>query len=736
MNGIRLAIEDVKRMWKSHILKLTLIGLILMPLIYSFIYLWAFWDPTSYLVRYPIAIVNSDKGVLQGTEQINLGIEMVKKLGEDKTTKWAILSEGETEKALKDGKYYMVVQIPSDFSEKAYSVSTDKPEHPQLIYKINEGISPLGATISRKIIGNIKNGLQTELSTKYLKVIFDNIMNGGEGLKKAAEGAAKLAEGTDTAYQGAVSVKNGLTQSKDGMEKLSDGLSQLLSGANKLENGIIKLNTMVNLASEGVNKISPEVSDLLNSVDDFNALVKERNNSLKQSIQIVNQNVNSVKNLISSTDKAKQELVDLQKSYVAPLQDLTQKQGESIDAVASDLNALKDKYPQIAQDPLFSSALSNIEKIRGYKEAITTNQSNLKNALVVLNGNISDVNGNLSNLAQTMQQSADNITKDVDALTSNEIIDKINSSKGKLESIPTQLKTLAEGTNQLQDGSTQLVEGINTFSNKFTQLQSGTTQLLDGTQKLEEGLKEINVGQNRLANELGNAATMASKDGNADKRIDIIADPVNVEELNLHPVPNNGTGFAPYFIALSLWVGSLVLFFLVDLKKVSAMPARPLSYMVNKFVCLASVSMAQSVVSIFILHNGLGIITTLAPIQLYGFAIIIGLCYSAILFMLFSFLEGDPGKFVAIVILMLQLTSSSGSYPYQLEPKFFGFIRPFLPMTYAVEGLRAVISTNDQFSVIRSSIILVLFGLAALVILYVVKRKTFLIEISTHENSL
>ncbi|NEN84278.1 YhgE/Pip family protein [Paenibacillus elgii] len=156
------------------------------------------------------------------------------------------------------------------------------------------------------------------------------------------------------------------------------------------------------------------------------------------------------------------------------------------------------------------------------------------------------------------------------------------------------------------------------------------------------------------------------------------------------------------------------------------MPKRPISYLINKYLALASVSVFQSVLSVFILHTGLGIPTVLPAINLYGFALLLGLTFAAILFMLISILGSDVGRFVAIVILMLQLTSSSGSYPVELEARFFNFIHPALPMTYAVEGFRHLISIGDAATIANDALILAAYGVGALVMLYLVKRKTII----------
>jgi putative membrane protein len=137
-----------------------------------------------------------------------------------------------------------------------------------------------------------------------------------------------------------------------------------------------------------------------------------------------------------------------------------------------------------------------------------------------------------------------------------------------------------------------------------------------------------------------------------------------------------------------------------------------------------------------ILSLGLGLSTVVNKTQLYLFAVILGLAFTAIQFMIIYILGADVGRFAAIVILMLQLTSSGGSYPIELEPTFFTTIHPLFPMTYAVEGLRNIISIGDQADIIRNAAIIIAYGIGSLMLLYLLKSKNFLQDVSEQSSDL
>ncbi|MEC0213227.1 YhgE/Pip domain-containing protein [Paenibacillus ehimensis] len=728
MNGFQMAWHDIKQMWSSNMARRSVLGLMVLPLMYSFIYLWAFWNPTDFLPHLPLAVVNLDRGMPQGGNPVNLGRELTDKLLADKQTFWTEVSPEQGAEGIEKLRYFMVLTIPPDFTETAYSPGTPQPRASQLSYAVNEGANMLGVKVVRSVMDKVGHELEQQMTEKYVRVIFDQILNGGEGLKKAADGAAKLAEGTKKAQEGAASLQDGLKQAQDGMKPLSEGLTKLLDGANQLENGIIRLDTAVGLGAGGIDKLNAQLSQILEPINQLTAEAERLGKVIDASNQSLKFGLNALDVMGASLQDTNRRIDELQRVWDSGIGGRLQKQKDQLDGAIADLLALGEQFSEITGSERFKGAVDKLKTANSERLA-------LEQALRDTKASIDQMRGSTSKSIEQINVARDQLSAHMNELqaglqamqaTVRNTVDQLNKNKQLVDDLSGRLNQLATGVNQLQQGSTALVEGLNAFGSGFHQLQDGVTRLYDGSTQLSAGLKDINAGQQELAAKLSEAAGMAAMDGQAEERIHTIVSPVKVTENNLHPVPNNGTGFAPYFIALSLWVGSLVLFFVIDLNKVVSMPKRPISYLINKYLALASVSVFQSLLSVFILHTGLGIPTVLPAIHLYGFAVLLGLTFAAILFMLISILGSDVGRFVAIVILMLQLTSSSGSYPVEMEARFFNFIHPALPMTYAVEGFRNLISIGDAATIANDALILAAYGVGALVLLYLVKRKTII----------
>jgi putative membrane protein len=274
--------------------------------------------------------------------------------------------------------------------------------------------------------------------------------------------------------------------------------------------------------------------------------------------------------------------------------------------------------------------------------------------------------------------------------------------------------TLAAGARTLAGGAGSLAAGAAQARNGGGTLVTGLDRLLAGGSRLSTGLQKAQAGGSLLARSLtkGAASLPAYDRRQRAGHAQAMSDPIHLQTQRVDPVPDYGTGFAPYFIPLALWVGALMTYFIV----------RPLSgralasTLPDADVALAGlwpgvvVTSVQAVVLVCVLELTLGL-HPVEPAALLLFALVSAFAFTAILQFLSAAL-GTAGKFVAIVLLMLQLTSSAGTFPLQTVPRFFQLINPWLPMTYVVSGLRQAISGGDLRALTADTAILL--GFAAL----------------------
>ncbi|PFJ14832.1 YhgE/Pip family protein [Bacillus thuringiensis] len=271
---------------------------------------------------------------------------------------------------------------------------------------------------------------------------------------------------------------------------------------------------------------------------------------------------------------------------------------------------------------------------------------------------------------------------------------------GGLGTLSVGANQMAGGVNQLADGSNQVTTGLGTLNGGLNKMSTGSTQLIDGVNKLADGsgkvtdgLVKVNDGSGELAEKLGEGAEKTGEVKGTDKTYDMFASPVKVKTEKMAEVPNYGTGFTPYFLSLGLFVGALLLSIVYPLRDTVGVPKSGFSWFISKFGVLLSVGIIQAIVADVILLFGLGVEVQSIPYFIL-FSIVTSLAFIALIQCLVTAF-GDAGRFIAIITLIIQLTTSAGTFPLELIPKFLQPFNAWLPMTYSVSGLKAVVSSGD-----------------------------------------
>jgi len=238
----------------------------------------------------------------------------------------------------------------------------------------------------------------------------------------------------------------------------------------------------------------------------------------------------------------------------------------------------------------------------------------------------------------------------------------------------------------LTEGSDTLQEGTGTLATKSRELADGSNTLVDGTLELDDGVLTL---QEKLAE----ASDTAKEVKPTEKTYDMAGAPVNVEQNGINHVPNYGTGFAPYFLSLGLFVGALLLSIVFPLVEPALKPTGAFAWFSSKVTVLGIVGLIQALISVAIVVFALGMEVVNMPLFILT-AIITSYTFIALVQMFVS-IFGDAGRFVAILILILQLTTSAGTFPLELIPKPLQIFNTLLPMTYSVSAFKSAISTGD-----------------------------------------
>ncbi|KEO83032.1 YhgE/Pip domain-containing protein [Tumebacillus flagellatus] len=726
MNTFWIFRTEMRRLLRSRLGRAAMVVGIIIPLLYSGLYLYAFWDPYNQMEQYPVALVNLDQGGTKDGKHVAYGQDLVDELVKDHAVGWKVVSEEEANRGLEGEGYYLKVTIPSTFTEDALSVTGDNPKHAVIQFTQNEGKNYIASTISKRLETSLREEVGNKFSKEYIKGIFDIIGDAGDGLSKAADGANKLADGAGQTHDGAVKLNDGINDAHSGAAKLADGAKQVADGAAKASTGSAQVasgNQQMHEALQQADGGAAKLQSGANSLQSGLGQLSQGAAQLAPGLQSANDGLKKIQSgLTSAGEQTAQLQGGLQQMQGAlGTVDASGNLTGANDSALSLLDSLAKQYG-FASDPRYVGAMKKIGGVSSNLGSTAAQVGASKSGLDQATAGIGQVVDGQAQLIAGANKVADGSKQLQTGAV--DLAKGITDLKTGTSTLAQKSGDLAVGAKQVADGNAQLATGSRDVADGNAQLATGTAQLADGSKQLSDGTKQVADGNRELAGKLTDA-TKDSTVKNPDAKADAMSNPVEVDSKPIHPVSTYGMGFASYFIPLSLWVGAVVLFFMLSWKEYRWVmaPVSTTSFVLGKFFTLGAVGIASTVVSGLVLTKGLGL-QVLHPVEFYAIMILLSFESIAIIGFLIARLGSGAGRFLAILILILQLTSSAGTFPIEMVPDFFKAIHPFLPMSYGIEGLRAIIATGDQALVQKDMLILGGITVVVLILQVLTTRRT------------
>lgn len=705
-----------KQLLRSRKMLVPMIAILFIPVLYAGMFLWAFWDPYANMDALPVAIVNMDEGAEMDGEQLALGDELISKLEDSSDFNFHVLSREDAEEGLRQQKYYIAIEIPENFSQHATTLLDDNPEKMTIIYKPNEGFNFLSAQIGETAMDRIRMKVNEEVTATYAEQLFDSIKEMGDGFGEAADGTQKLLDGASELADGTEDLKGYLETLaastitlKDGSAELAKGTNEAAKGANELNKGIgtlsagaVELQKGAKQAAGGATNLQQGLTQYTESVAQLKAAYAQVGQKEKE----FGQAVGTLSEKASALHGAANKLTDGAKSVNAGINNLSEQLSPIIATLPEEQQAgLKAALQQLQQG---SAELSG-------------GMTELSSGTAALQEGASQVNGAAGQLRDGHAQALAGLEK-LDGSSAQLTSGAASLAEGN-NALAAGLNSLAEGVAAVQKGSSDLSAGLNELNAGTGTLQEGTgtlasksRELADGSSKLTDGMKELNDGTLTLQEKLSEANETASEVNPNEKTYEMASAPVKVDKEGIYEVPNYGTGFAPYFISLGLFVGALLLSIVFPMVEPAMPPTGPFRWFTSKVSVLTIVGIIQALVAVLIIKFALHMETVNMPMVIVT-AILTSFTFIAIVQMLVSMFS-DAGRFMAILVLILQLTTSAGTFPLELIPEPLQVFNTLLPMTYSVQAFKASISTGDMAHLWANNGVLIGFTVACLLITF------------------
>lgn len=636
-----------KHLFNNKILLISMAVISFIPILYSGFFLGSIWDPYGQTKNLPVAFVNEDKGASLNGKVLNVGESVEKKLKDNHDLGWEFVSKQQADEGVNSGHFYAVVTIPSDFSQKAASITKSEPQQAVINFTTTPAKNYIGSLVSNQAAAKVKSSVSEQITQAYAKGILENLDKLGIGLDAAANGASTLHDGLGRLQSGTQAYVGGVKQLAVNQQSLTGGLAQLSDGSRKLQAGLGQLSN--NLPTESqLSQLSDGMKQLQSGINQLNASVS-----------------NPSPALVAQQNKVKTDAQTLAQTIQDSRSDLLTAGGTlqalGTQAAASGSDSTTISLPQI----------SNISRAFTKTQTIIAQTTTLREDLQALTQQLS--------AQQTQLQAGVSVLNNgVNQLTPNAI-------------------TAFNGYNSVRFASNQLLAGSASLTNGLSEAKSGSQKLANGASLLESRSGALIDGTSQLAS---GADTLANKLADASNRIKIqptgattqqqIANPVKSEMTEKGNVPNYGYALSPYVLSLSLFVGALVLNVIYPIRKTFSEQESAIRWWLSKASVAGVAAFMQATILMLVMVFFLGL-TPEHPAHFIGAIYLTSFAYMSIVSLLVIVLD-NPGRFLAMVLLVLQLGSSEGTFPIQTANGFFQAINPLVPMTYSIRALRQAIS--------------------------------------------
>ena len=638
-----------------------IIAVLLVPFMYSFFYLKAYWNPygKGNIDNLPVAVVNKDSG--------DKGKELIDNIKESKKLKLSIVSNDEATDGLNDGKYYAIISIPKDFTSSMNSASSTNKRHATITYSPNQKSNYLSSQIINTVVLTVEKNLDNTVNSKIVENLSDKLKAVPTQLNTISTGFGKLSEGTSQ-------IENGASELKSGSEQLKNGINEAYNGSKTITDGV-------------------------------NASIENLKNDKSEAIDT--QTLNNIKNQVTSSVNA--TFTDTYKNAIG------------VQAVETVKAQYENNINLLKQGILANISAFGITDVDAYCNSSSVNPG-LANYCSSYLGLVS-LNNQLNDSSSVIYQSIYNT-----AITSAQK-SAVQTASNVSETVAKQVATSAKetATNKSIASLTPLQEGLNSLTSGLAKLNTGSNDLYNGTVKLNEGTTTLNNSVKASKVELDNKISSTKSEM---KKVDGLSKyskmPIKAETKEVNKVSSYGTAFSPLFISIALWVGSLMLFMVLyfDKEKRFGLLGIDSKKRVKRTLAYHGLASVSGLILGILLQLLLDF--SITNVLLYYVSIIlIANCFLAIVeFLIETF--GDIGKFIALIILVLQLAAAGGTFPIETVTKGFRWLHPLLPMTYTINLLKESLVSVENNLLTQNMlyvfiIFIVFFGLN--IILNFMKQK-------------
>ena len=694
-NIIEIFRKDIKEVFRKANTWIIIVGLIFLPSMYAWPNILSSWDPYGHANNIKVAVTSEDDGATVDGKELNLGKSLVEGLKNNKNLDWQFVSnKQEAEDGVRIGDYYASIVVPKNFSQDMTSVSRTEPQRATIEYTVNEKINAISPKITNSGASAIANNISKNFVETANGIIFEKLHEVGikfeenlPSIEKAKEEIFKLNDNFST-YE----------------STLSELIGKVEYGYNILNNVQNTLPEIDRVATNSI-MIADKAGITINNIQGFNERLLPIINNHLNVVEEVSKEANVIAKEIQQKPDKTEEIKARQKALDSRLQAST----ERLQLVKN----IFEYFNKLSSERLFNNQL---ERVTTLSNDITT--------IKEVNNNIYNKMDHYDEIANTVKEEFVNKSARVNEVSSNmnsklnvEVAPLISQVLSKAEvNIDKVSGIIAGAQGELPAVERKLSETEVKISNAYGKLLSLQAQMPSAKSKIQKLTDEIKKADSGIdKNQLFNLLKVDYK-----QQAEFFANPVKLQENKLYHIENYGSAMTPFYTVLSIWVGSLLMSSLLTTKvEDEEKKYKPYEKYFGRGLLFVIISLFQTLIITLGDMYVLGTQAT-SPYRFVLYALLISLLFSSIIYTIVCIL-GNVGKAVCIVLLVLQLGSSGGTFPIQMTSKFFQALYPKVPFTYSIGLLREAVggvyipAVERDIKILFIYLIIVLVGGAILV---------------------
>lgn len=667
--------RDMMRVRNNVIALVVIIGISVVPCLYAWFNIAASWDPYSNTGNLKVAVASADEGY-EGSLipiEINIGDKVLSALRENTQMEWVFTTEEKATSGVKSGKYYAAIVIPKDFSNKMMSVFSEKVEKPEITYYSNAKENAIAPKVTDKGAGAV----QRQVNEVFIETVSDTTLTVLQTVSNMtqASGAETIVDNLNTNLN---QIAGDLTASAGLLESFSD----MTGSAQKLLNSTTEFLQTVQQQTKESRQTFQETSKTFSGLDDsMDAAADSVGTALKSAENVYDQMDQVISGAFSDESADAQQIASTLDTLAGQVGNVVTAYTSVRDSVA----AVADKYPETSPlvDAIVVRMDTSIQQQKNLQSKLQDSAKGLRDATT----DLGTARSELKNLAAKNRENMSGVSASYKSSVQkslNQLSASLTSSKQEISSLLSQLDQSANGIYKLTDtADSDLSEIQKVLGDSGELLAEASDRIADTTAKLDEM---------ETSGDFSELEALISGDKSAISTF--LAAPVSLDTHKIYEIANYGSSMAPFYSVLSIWIGGIVLVAMLKVN-VSENCTKGLKNVklhqiyFGRFITFMIVGLFQSTLI------ALGDLLYLGIQCEHPFLFLLGCWFSSLVFVNIIYTLtvslGDIGKAVSVILLVVQVAGTGGTFPIEVAPSFFRAVYPLLPFTHSMAALRETV---------------------------------------------